>query len=128
LIDTDTDKPVPGALKQGRLSVGLYGPSRPKSGAACQSCPVDDQGRFRLHVAPGANYVYLMNSDYWRRMQQREFFEEGVEVKSGEVVKVVFRIQPTKPHPDDNPIPLRLQLPVPAERQVAINLRQPFSQ
>src|SRR5437588_338984 len=83
-----------------RRQVGLYGPSRPKSGAACQASVVDEQGRFRLPVAPGVNYPYIMTSEYWQRTQRREYFEKGIEVNPGEVVSVVFRILPTKPVAD----------------------------
>jgi 5-hydroxyisourate hydrolase-like protein (transthyretin family) len=124
LIDAATGKPMSGAVKDGPLEVGLYGPSRPKSGAACQSSLVDDQGRFRLHVAPGTNFPYLMRPDYWERTQRREYFAKGVEVKSGEVVSIVFRILPTKPISDPDPAPVRLPIPVPAERQAASLIRQ----
>jgi hypothetical protein len=125
VIDAATGKPIPGGAKKGqRLHVGLYGPSRPRSGAACQSSAVDEHGRFRLHVAPGLNFPYLMTHDYWQRTQRREYFEKGIEVKSGEVASLVFRVLPTRPIPDPEPAPVRMPVPVPAERLAAALVRQ----
>jgi 5-hydroxyisourate hydrolase-like protein (transthyretin family) len=122
VVEAETGKPLGG--QGGRLDVGLYGPSRPRSGAACQSGTVDDHGRFRLQVAPGVNYPYLMQPNVWERTQRREYFEKGIEVKSGEVVRVTFRVLPSKPVPDPDPTPVRLPMPVPAERQAAALVRQ----
>jgi beta-lactamase regulating signal transducer with metallopeptidase domain/5-hydroxyisourate hydrolase-like protein (transthyretin family) len=124
LVDAATGKPISGAVKGASLDVGLYGPSQPRSGAACESSKVDEQGRFRLHVAPGTNFPYIMLPDVWERTQRREYFQKGVEVKSGEVVSIVFRILPTKPVADPDPAPVRLPIPVPAERQAAALIRQ----
>jgi protocatechuate 3,4-dioxygenase beta subunit len=123
VVDAEAGKPLAGG-KGGRLDVGLYGPSRPKSGAACQASAVDDQGRFRLHVAPGVNFPYVMQSDVWERTQRRAYFQKGIEVKSGEVVRITFRVLPTKPPPDPDPTPVRLAVPVPAERQAAALVRK----
>jgi hypothetical protein len=77
------------------LQVAVYGPARPKSGAAVQSCEVDALGRFRIRVPPGRNYPYLVPPDFRMRMQQGEtLFEEGVKVKAGETVQLEFRIRP----------------------------------
>lgn len=40
--------------------VGHHGPARPATGAAVTSAKVDADGKFRLHVAPGRNYLYFM--------------------------------------------------------------------
>jgi beta-lactamase regulating signal transducer with metallopeptidase domain/5-hydroxyisourate hydrolase-like protein (transthyretin family) len=124
LVDAATDKPISGAVKGASLDVGLYGPSRPKSGAACQSSKVDEQGRFRLHVAPGTNFPYIMLPEVWERTQHRDYFQKGVEVKSGEIVSIVFRILPTKPVADPDPAPVRSPIPVPTEREAAALIRQ----
>jgi beta-lactamase regulating signal transducer with metallopeptidase domain/protocatechuate 3,4-dioxygenase beta subunit len=125
LVDAETGRPVSHDPKSGRrLEVGLYGPSRPKSGAACQASQVDDQGNFRLHVAPGLNFPYIMYTEVWDRTQRREFYQEGIEVKPGEIVRLEFRILPKKPLADPDPSPVRLMLPVPAEREAAAKIRQ----
>ncbi len=125
LIDAETGKPVSrDPRSQRRLAVAFYGPSHPKSGAACGSSDVDDSGAFRLHVAPGVNLPYIMYPDVWNRTQRREYYQKGIEVKSGEVVSLVFRILPKEPIPDPDPTPVRLRLPVAAERQAAQRIRE----
>ncbi len=125
LVDAVTGKPISFESKDVKPSVGLYGPSRPKSGAACQYSIIDSQGRFRLHVAPGINYPYLMDSDYNSRIQRgNHYFEKGIEVKAGEVVSIEFRILPTKPIPDPEPSAVRLAIPVEAERESAATIRR----
>lgn len=66
VIDHTTDKPVVPAAEQ-PVRVAHHGPARPRSGAAVLSTPVAADGTYRLRVAPGKNYVYLMgggNSGY----------------------------------------------------------------
>lgn len=41
------------------LRIGIYGPSRPRSGAAIESTGVQADGSFRIRAAPGKNYVYI---------------------------------------------------------------------
>jgi beta-lactamase regulating signal transducer with metallopeptidase domain/5-hydroxyisourate hydrolase-like protein (transthyretin family) len=123
LVDAETRRPIDGT-KDRRLRVASYGPGRPRSGAACQSSEVDAHGRFRLHVAPGVNYPYIMQWDLWERTQRREYFQQGIEVISGEVASVEFRILPAKPLADPAPAPVRLPVPVPAERAAAALIRQ----
>ena len=40
--------------------VAHYSPARPRTGAAVTSTPINADVTFRLHVAPGRNYVYVM--------------------------------------------------------------------
>ncbi len=125
LIDAETGKPVSrDPRSQRRLAVAFYGPSHPKSGAACGSSEVDDSGAFRLHVAPGVNFPYIMYPDVWNRTQRREYYQKGIEVKSGEIVSLVFRILPKEPIADPDPTPVRLKLPVAAERPAAERIRE----
>jgi beta-lactamase regulating signal transducer with metallopeptidase domain/protocatechuate 3,4-dioxygenase beta subunit len=125
LIDAETGKPVSrDPQSKRRLAVAAYGPSHPKSGAACQSSEVDDRGAFRLHVAPGTSFPYIMYSNVWNRTQRREFYQKGIEVKSGEIVSLTFRILPREPIADPDPTPVRLQLPVADERPAAERIRQ----
>jgi len=46
-----------------RPKVAHYGPARPRSGAAVTSTDIKADGTYRLHVAPGRNYVYMMGGD-----------------------------------------------------------------
>src|SRR5262249_25182985 len=43
------------------LHIGHHGPAFPKSGAAVGAARVADDGTYRLRVAPGDNYPYLMH-------------------------------------------------------------------
>ncbi|WP_425395247.1 carboxypeptidase regulatory-like domain-containing protein [Aeoliella sp.] len=54
-------RPIDGT--QTKLRVAHYGPARPKVGAAVTSTLVGDDGSYRLHVAPGRNYIYLMGGN-----------------------------------------------------------------
>ncbi|HEY7326946.1 MAG TPA: M56 family metallopeptidase [Gemmataceae bacterium] len=125
LIEAETGKPIRrDPRSQQRLHVAAYGPSHPKSGAACQSSEVDDNGAFRLRVAPGISYPYIMYPNVWNLTQRREYYQKGIEVKSGEVVTLVFRILSKEPIPDPDPTPVRFKLPVAAERQAAERIRE----
>ena len=42
--------------------VGNYGPARPRTGAAVSSTRVEPDGTFRLRVAPGENFLYVMSN------------------------------------------------------------------
>jgi hypothetical protein len=79
------------------LHIACYGPGRPKSGAACQSVRVDENGRFRLRVAPGLNYPYIMTPDIWERTLGRADFQAGIEVTAGTTTKLDFLVSPVKP-------------------------------
>ena len=125
LIHAETGLPIiRDPRSQRRLAVAAYGPSHPKSGTACQSSELDDQGAFRLHVAPGISFPYIMHCDVWKLTQRRDYYEKGNEVKSGEIVSLVFRILPKEPPADPDPTPVRLKLPVSDERQAAARIRQ----
>jgi beta-lactamase regulating signal transducer with metallopeptidase domain/5-hydroxyisourate hydrolase-like protein (transthyretin family) len=130
LVDAETKKSISGATKDGRLRVGLHGPSRPKSGAAVDGCDVDDQGRFRLRVAPGINYPYIQRSEYWRKTLGRERYQQGIEVRPGEAIGLEFRILPTEVPPDTATTPdtativWTRDMPRFAEREMAAVVRR----
>ncbi|GAA4420888.1 carboxypeptidase regulatory-like domain-containing protein [Bremerella cremea] len=44
------------------IFIAHYGPARPKTGAAVTSVRVNEDGTYRLRVAPGGNYVYSMTN------------------------------------------------------------------
>jgi 5-hydroxyisourate hydrolase-like protein (transthyretin family) len=95
IVDQTTGTPITGTPDQ-PLYVACYGPGRPKSGAACQSVRVDEKGEFRLLVAPGLNYPYIMTSDLWSRTQGKDGFDAGIDVKAGESTTLVFRTTPAR--------------------------------
>jgi beta-lactamase regulating signal transducer with metallopeptidase domain/5-hydroxyisourate hydrolase-like protein (transthyretin family) len=120
---THDSKPL-GSKPGRRLRVASYGPGHPKSGAACQSSEVDERGHFRLRVAPGVNFPYIMQLGIWERTQKREYYQQGIEVKAGEVAVLEFRILPTKPPAELIPNPVRLAVPVAGEREAAAQVRK----
>lgn len=87
VIDAATNKPVAPAEKR-PLRVAHYGPARPRTGAAVTSAVVNPDGTYRLRVAPGKNYVYLMNG----QGSQTVAVEDGQEVERD---LIAGRHQPT---------------------------------
>ena len=87
---------IPGVLIEGRVTddagkpvrteVGVYGPAHPQTSAWVQSSKTDADGRYRLRVPPGEQYVYLMDSNLRGRPQGRK-----VRVDSG-TQTVDFRV------------------------------------
>ena len=63
----------------GPLSVGHYGPARPRSGAAVTSTRVAPDGSYRLRVAPGSNYLYIMSANH--RSSTTVRVEDGQELE-----------------------------------------------
>jgi hypothetical protein len=96
LVEAATGQPFSGKVKEGRLSIGCYGPARPKSGAAVQASPVDDKGHFEMRVPPGVNFPYLMNRNY---LPGQGGFPNGIQVNSGEVANIEFRVIPPGSRP-----------------------------
>lgn len=72
-------KAAAGPAADSPLRVAHYGPARPRTGAAVTSVEVDADGTFRLRVAPGWNYVYLMSGG--ARSSQIVSVDDGQEVK-----------------------------------------------
>ena len=86
VVDTN-GKPVrPGKV----CDVGLYGPSRPRPGAAIEVAQIKDDGSFKLRVAPGSNYVYLRADD---RTWRATIGNHTVDVDAGKTVRVEFVVQ-----------------------------------
>ncbi|MHB1561067.1 MAG: carboxypeptidase regulatory-like domain-containing protein, partial [Isosphaeraceae bacterium] len=53
VVDARSGRPV------AEVGVGLYGPIRPRSGAAILGTTTDDDGRFRFRLPPGETFFYL---------------------------------------------------------------------
>ena len=63
VFDAATNKPVSSSVKD-PIRVAHYGPARPRTGAAVTSTEVNADGTYRLRVAPGRNFVYLMSAGH----------------------------------------------------------------
>jgi beta-lactamase regulating signal transducer with metallopeptidase domain len=84
-IDSATNQPVE-VTKESSYRIAHYGPARPLTGAAVTSAHVNEDGTYRLHVAPGRNYVYIMNgaASAWVTVGDGE--EVKLDLRSGEKV------------------------------------------
>jgi len=79
---TDLDgKPIAG------MSVGIYGPARPRSGAWVQHALTDKDGCYRLRVPAGAQYIYLMGGPTGSPFNQ---MGKAIEVVDGKETKTDF--------------------------------------
>jgi hypothetical protein len=57
VVEADSDDPIAGT------SVAMYGPARPRSGAAVLTAKTDEKGRFRFRLPPGGTQFYLYSAD-----------------------------------------------------------------
>jgi hypothetical protein len=95
-ILTPSGEPAP--IPKGYAShVAHHGPARPRTGAAVTSTPINADGTFRLHVAPGRNYIYVMGDG------AAAFVEvgDGMEVEQDLVVGVGTGSPFTADDPDE---------------------------
>jgi hypothetical protein len=53
VVDARNGKPV------AEVGIGVYGPMRPRSGAAIASASTDNEGRYRFRLPPGQTYFYI---------------------------------------------------------------------
>jgi Carboxypeptidase regulatory-like domain len=124
LVDVASNKAISKAAEGRSLQVAAHGPARPRPGAAVQAATVDENGHFRLRVAPGVNYPYVMWPDVWDRVQRRDEYKKGIAVAEGEVVQLEFRVLPQVPPKDPPMSVVRLALPVSEEREAAAAIRR----
>ena len=95
LIDARTDKTV-NLAKDEFVSIGVYGPAKPRSGGAIDGARVQADGSYRVRVAPGANYVYVSGVGPFRvvGVGDRENVDStDVEVANEGTVEVNFRVE-----------------------------------
>lgn len=88
VVDGKSGRPIDGT--ESNLRVAHYGPARPKTGAAVTSALVGSDGKYRLHVAPGRNYIYLMSG---------RGTPAYVEVGEGQTVEHDLADNDTRPQP-----------------------------
>jgi Carboxypeptidase regulatory-like domain len=90
------DKGNPVSFSHGqRVTIGVYGPARPKSGSAIEGVYVDAKGEFRIRVPAGRNYPYLSSILPSETLEGNEFEQDGVMVEDGNTTEIEFRIQPS---------------------------------
>lgn len=87
VVDADTGKPLqPGAS----ADVAIYGPSRPRSGGACDCSPIGVDGTFRIRVPPGSNFIYLRADPAFEAVGADAF---TLPVETGRETSVEFRVR-----------------------------------
>lgn len=77
VLDPRTNQPVRPTDDE-PLSVAHYGPARPRTGAAVTSAEVNAAGGFRLRVAPGKNFIYVMSGGFQAQVVS---IEDGQELR-----------------------------------------------
>ncbi|MCA9170727.1 MAG: carboxypeptidase regulatory-like domain-containing protein, partial [Planctomycetales bacterium] len=77
------------------ISLGHYGPAYPRQARMMSSMPialVDAEGRFRMRVAPGENYPYVVNTQA-DRMMWDTLEQSPVVVESGKTTTIELRLK-----------------------------------
>ena len=94
IIHPRTGDPVVFNDSKQRLIVSSYGPATPKRNVigGMQMAVVDDDGRFRIRVAPGDNYPYLVNIQA-ERMGWDTDRQPPIVVPAGGVVRCFIKIK-----------------------------------
>jgi 5-hydroxyisourate hydrolase-like protein (transthyretin family) len=95
IVDTSTGTPVSISEWGQPITLGLYGPSRPPGRviSPVRLAIVDENGRFTLRAAPGANYPYFVNTR-GDRMAWNTEKQPPVVVKEGETTAYNMLITP----------------------------------
>lgn len=100
LIDDYSGRPI--TFREAEVAtIGLHGPSRPRSGAMIQSTEVAADGTFEIRAVPGANYIYLMGAsphevvlgEHNRTGDLLGDTMQEVQVPDGDVVNVEIRLR-----------------------------------
>jgi Carboxypeptidase regulatory-like domain len=90
MVDAETGKGVSGAPAAG------YGPAAPRTGGGCMRTEADADGRYRLRVAAGRNYVYYQGGIEDYPYSNDASFE--IDVAEGQTVQGPdIRVQRAKP-------------------------------
>ena len=64
VVEAGTGRPITG------ISMGMYGPARPRSGAAIIIAKTDENGRYRFRLPPGEAYLYVCDRGRWQPRSQ----------------------------------------------------------
>jgi protocatechuate 3,4-dioxygenase beta subunit len=110
VIDKDTGLPVdpendPRLTDQfHRPDVAFYGPSRPRSGAACETVPIQRDGSFRLRTALGKTWVYVRMGLVGEWSSECSVRGGNIYVAEDQTVEIEFRVRGDVrgPRPGDN--------------------------
>jgi len=91
LADADTGEKV-AIPNDAYVSVGVYGPSRPRSGAAIDGGRVKADGTFRFRLPPGNHYVYLSGTGPFAVVGKQSGARD-IKVRTGKTTETVFQVR-----------------------------------
>jgi protocatechuate 3,4-dioxygenase beta subunit len=94
VVDARNGNPV------AEVGIGVYGPMRPRSGAAIVSAKTDSDGRYRFRLPPGQTHFYICGpapAEYGRRLGQGHTVEIPAEEREFTVPDI--KIGPESPKP-----------------------------
>jgi beta-lactamase regulating signal transducer with metallopeptidase domain len=92
VVDKVTGKPMTRHPGGHAVRVANHGPARPMSGGAVEGTVVQDDGTYRLRVAPGPNYPYLMHDVDAERTPYNARSLPPIMVREGETVALDFHV------------------------------------
>jgi protocatechuate 3,4-dioxygenase beta subunit len=92
VVDRTTGEPLSELPGGQPLLIAHYGPARPRSGAAVGITTVNKDGIYRLRVAPGDNYPYLMHDLDAERTPRNARKQGPIYVEEGETVTLDFHV------------------------------------
>lgn len=102
ILHAETGQPVINSNREGeenvRVTLGLFGPSRPKGNLMYQRqlAEVDARGRYRLRAWPGDNYPYVYNLGNTTRTCFNTTAQPPVVVRAGKETTFDFAYTPIK--------------------------------
>ena len=94
VVDARNGNPV------ANVGIGLYGPMRPRSGAAIVSAKTDFDGRYRFRLPPGQTHFYICGpvpAEYGRRVDGGHTVEIPADEREFAVPDIQIRPESLKP-------------------------------
>jgi hypothetical protein len=82
VVDGKTGRPV--TPVQGHSQVAHYGPARPRTGASVMTTVIGADGTYRLRVAPGRNYIYVMDGSAAAFVDVKDGQEVEFDLRTGD--------------------------------------------
>jgi RNA polymerase sigma factor (sigma-70 family) len=90
VVDAATGDPVAGVF------IGMYGPARPRTGAAIMGSTTDEKGKYRFHLPPGKTQLYVAGGP-WTYAGQEVEIPAGKDTFTAPTLEVKKKEAPPKP-------------------------------
>jgi hypothetical protein len=100
LVDAETGDAVEVDDSDGYVSIGVHGPSRPRSGAAIDGGRVNSDGTFKFRLPAGKHYVYMSGVGPFT-VQGKDRGARELEVRDGKATRTDFRVRREQQLTDD---------------------------